>query len=123
LPRDGAGLWVSNPMEGQGSAPGELVKYRSANRGIAGPVYALSRIRRAGFEVAGLSEAVEQAVDWLLAHEGTVDDQLPGLHFGEAGVALAVSEAIRSGILPEGAWTLPYFTDAFSQTPDWPDFT
>jgi hypothetical protein len=37
------------------------------------------------------------AIDWLLDHRMTPDDQMVGLHFGEAGVAVAIAEAVARG--------------------------
>jgi hypothetical protein len=68
-------------------------------------------------------ETVNSTVDWLLAHHETPDDQMPGLHFGEAGVAIAIAESIASGLISRGRWTEPYFQQVFSSKPDWPDLT
>ena len=81
--------------------------YRSANRGVAGVVYLLARLARHGYLAESARARVGQAVDWLLTHAPTSDDQLPGLHFGEAGVAVALAEAVRSGLIDEGTWLKP----------------
>jgi len=122
------GLWLSHAFDRAridfGSEP---ERHRSANRGVAGPVYALARLARAGVIAEALRAAaparVEQAIDWLLAHEPTADDQLPGLHFGEAGVAVAIAEAVRAGLCPPGDWLIPYLEEALSGPLDWPDVT
>jgi lantibiotic modifying enzyme len=69
------------------------------------------------------AKQVNLAVDWLLSHEATPDDQMPGLHFGEAGVAVAIAEAVKSGLVEDGDWLLPYLHEALSAYIDWPDLT
>jgi serine/threonine protein kinase len=97
--------------------------YRSTNRGVAGVVYTLARAHRFGFQVPGAAKHVGAAVDWLLAHAPTQDDQMPGLHFGEAGVAVAIAETVRSGLVSAGPWLAPYLNEALSGPLDWPDMT
>lgn len=128
-PRDDrTGMWLSPVLEAAHAphaAPvAEWRVYRSANRGVAGVVYLLARLWRHGVTRDDrVPAAVERAVDWLLAHHESPDDQMPGLHFGEAGVAVAVCEAIAAELIEPGAWTEPYLREVFASTPDWPDLT
>lgn len=128
-PRDErSGMWMSPALESahapQGAPVGEWRVYRSTNRGVAGVVYLLAKLWRLGLTRHPEVPAVlSRSVDWLLAHHDSPDDQLPGLHFGEAGVAVALSEAIASGLIERGAWTEPYLRQVFSSKPDWPDLT
>jgi hypothetical protein len=97
--------------------------YRSASRGVAGVVYVLCRLHRMGYAVESSQTVVGGAIDWLLDHHPTPDDQMPGLHFGEAGVAVAIAEAVRSGLIDSGEWLLPYLREALGGPIDWPDLT
>ncbi len=97
--------------------------YRSANRGVGGVVYTLARAHRFGFDVTDAARQVGLAVDWLLAHAPTPDDQMPGLHFGEAGVAVAIAESVKSGLIAPGPWLQSYLNEALSGPLDWPDLT
>ena len=120
------GLWLSQApgqQDGKALAAPEYRPYRSANRGVAGVLYCLARLARAGYHPADVEQRSSDAVDWLLAHEATSDDQLPGLHFGEAGVAVAVAEAIRSGLIKNGPWLEGYLREALHGPLDWPDLT
>lgn len=124
--RDAQGLWLSLDTHSHEDGPRNnqrLELYRSAYRGVAGPVYLLSRITKAGADRADVADLVTRAVDWLLAHEHTPDDQMPGLHFGEAGVAVAVAEAVSAGIVPNGDWLNDYVREALQGPLDWPDLT
>lgn len=122
-------LWLSTHSEDHlTNTPGfqeepEYTMYRSANRGVAGPLYLLSRLVSAGVELKNIQERAEEAVDWLLAHHDTPDDQLPGLHFGEAGVAVAIAEAVRAGLITSGMWLDEYLDEALNGPLDWPDLT
>jgi hypothetical protein len=126
-PRDESGMWQSPDLDSGEHASLKLVHgyrtYRSTNRGVAGVVYLIAKLHRFGFDVPGGRERVAQAVDWLLAHHGTPDDQLPGLHFGEAGVAVAIAEAIAAGLIERGPWTPLYMAEALAGPLDWPDLT
>ena len=119
------GLWLS-PQSGV-HEPSELrsnyALYRSANRGIGGVVYALARLTKVGVAGPDVQDRVRHAVDWLLAHAATPDDQLPGLHFGEAGVALAITEAVHNGLVEHGEWLDEYLAEALQGPLDWPDMT
>jgi lantibiotic modifying enzyme len=48
---------------------------------------------------------------------------MTGLHFGETGVALAIAEALASGLIEPGPWTCPYYREVFAAPVDWPDLT
>ena len=118
-------LWLS-PQSGM-HQPTELnsnyALHRSANRGVAGVVYAFARLARFGVTNREIRDRVHHAVDWLLAHAATPDDQLPGLHFGEAGVALAIVESVHSGLVERGRWLNEYLAEALNGPLDWPDIT
>lgn len=121
-------LWLSSALESahahQGTPVVDQRLYRSANRGVSGVVYLLAKLWRHGFtRHEQVPEIVNHAVDWLLAHEDSPDDQMPGLHFGEAGVAVAICEAISAGLVEEGEWLDPYLGEVFRSKPDWPDLT
>jgi serine/threonine protein kinase len=122
---DETGLWTSETMSQakSQSAPTEYRLYRSANRGVAGVIYTLARLARYGYLPDSARPRVGQAVDWLLAHAPTPDDQLPGLHFGEAGVAVALAEAVGAGLISEGTWFREYLGAALYGPLDWPDLT
>lgn len=119
-------LWFSPEIESSDNvhhvAP-IFKHYRSASRGIAGVIYTLSRLHRLGYQHADTRRKVNMAIDWLLRHEPTGDDQMPGLHFGEAGVAVAIAEAVKAGLIDSGDWINPYMDEALSGPLDWPDLT
>lgn len=120
------GLWLSQAPEPAGAnspAAAEYSLYRSANRGVAGVVYGLSRLARCGYGLERAKERVTDAIDWLLAHAATSDDQLPGLHFGEAGVAVAIAEAVGSELIDRGPWLDEYLAEALHGPLDWYDLT
>ncbi|MCY7273651.1 MAG: protein kinase/lanthionine synthetase C family protein [Phormidesmis sp. CAN_BIN44] len=122
------GLWLSPEIESSNHdatlrLPHAYRLYRSASRGVAGVVYAVSRLHRFGFSTPLAVAKVNLAIDWLLSHEATPDDQMPGLHFGEAGVAVAIAESVKSGLVEDGEWFIPYLHEALSGPIDWPDLT
>jgi serine/threonine protein kinase len=124
---EATGMWLSPAMRARPSAKIEtassFVVYRSASRGIAGVVYTLARMARCGIYNETVRHRVEAAVDWLLAHHFTDDDQMPGLHFGEAGVAVAIAEACAARLIDKGGWLADYLAEALHGPLDWPDVT
>jgi lantibiotic modifying enzyme len=48
---------------------------------------------------------------------------MPGLHFGEAGVALAISEAIAAGYITPDACMMSFIKHSLCGRLDWPDIT
>lgn len=97
--------------------------YRSTSRGVAGVLYAVARLARVGARDAHAADFASNASGWLLRHHATDDDQMQGLHCGEAGVALALLEAIRAGLIEHGRWVRPYLLQAFDGATDWPDLS
>lgn len=105
---------------------GEVNEYgllRSVHKGVAGPLYLLSQLHDNGYEQFNAQTKIEFAVDWLLRHESTNDDQLPGLFFGEAGVAVAILKVVNSGLLTGGPWLIEYLKEALQGPCNWPDLT
>lgn len=119
-------LWFSPEIESHNVASNvspNFKLYRSVSRGVSGVVYSISRLHKMGYVHKDTSTKINSAIDWLLNHEPTPDDQMPGLHFGEAGVAVAIAEAVSAGITPHGDWLIPYMNEALSGPLDWPDIT
>ncbi|MGI4871136.1 MAG: lanthionine synthetase LanC family protein [Janthinobacterium lividum] len=122
------GLWCSPELTAEeglqaGKVSPKFATFRSASRGVAGVIYAVSTLKKAGYSYDSLQPLVEESIDWLLRHEPSPDDQLPGLHFGEAGVAVAICAALDSGLIQGGSWVEPYLNEALAGPLDWPDLT
>jgi hypothetical protein len=73
---------------------------------VAGIVYLLARLARFGHEQSPIRDCVQRSVAWLLNSEPDSEDRLPGLHFGEAGVAVAIAEAVAASYVAmrRGHW-------------------
>lgn len=120
------GLWLSCRVGDGRRDSGALMSLelrRSANRGVAGVVYALSR----GAHISDISdrakEHVAKAVEWLLNNENGMDVGMPGLHFGQAGVAVAISEAISANLIEMTPTILESIEASLIGPLDWPDIT
>lgn len=94
---DPAGRWLSAPLrQGRGAAFPEL--RRSLNRGAAGPLYLCAGLAD-GTEIPDDVAAVCLAnARHLVADTTPVDAGMPGLHFGETGVLLALQLARDRGL-------------------------
>lgn len=122
-----AGLWLSQPFErhpgrvGTVKAPYEL--RRSANRGVAGVLYVLGRLARFGHRTPEATDRARRAAAWLLAGHGAPDSGMPGLHFGDAGVAVALAEAAAGDLVKRSARLDSFVRSALDGVVDWPDLT
>jgi hypothetical protein len=125
-PRDADGLWLSLSLdeESENSTVDDLRRLRSAHRGVAGVVYAASRLARHGWCDVALRRAASHAACWLLDDDVTEDARMPGLHFGEAGVAVALHEAAEAGLTPDSTCGRDDIRRRLSSGElDWPDIT
>jgi len=122
---EGTGLWLSCRV-GDGRDSGALMSLelrRSANRGVAGVVYALSRGAHICDTSDHIKEHVAKAVEWLLNNENGIEVGMPGLHFGQAGVAVAISEAISANVIEMTPAILESIEASLIGPLDWPDVT
>lgn len=122
------GLWLSVEVNGSHQMQqrfNKQVRLRmSANKGISGVVYALSRLSHLGYCHENLAIRVNKAIDWLMNSMSDAPDAgLPGLHFGAAGVAVALSEAISTGLITRTDVHLKFIQKLFIGLIDWPDIT
>ncbi|RED10646.1 lanthionine synthetase LanC family protein [Pontivivens insulae] len=86
----------------------ELKLLRNPYKGLGGLLYLWSQFLRCGIGEDTRDRARELAL-WLLEQHPTEDMQMPGLYAGEAGVAIAILEAVKAGILEGGSWLDDYF--------------
>lgn len=112
-------LWFSASLD----QPNAVCHYRSASRGVSGVVYFLARMARSGFAEGINKSLVDRAVAWLHAEEPAADASLPGLFFGNAGIAMSVSEAMVAGLVTPFDGLDPWMDRLLSGTLDWPDLT
>jgi len=112
-------VWLSDSLDRPGT-PEALI---SASRGVAGPLYVSARLSRAGEANADLVRRAELAARWLMSSPRTSDALLPGLHFGRAGVAVALAEAEAAGIVERDAEFDAFVRQQLAGEIDWPDMT
>ncbi|MDQ1813748.1 lanthionine synthetase LanC family protein [Massilia sp. CCM 9210] len=121
-----SGLWLSAGLSNSAGGQEQASSYelrRGANRGVAGVVYALARLGRAGIAIDGAAQAVDQAVAWLLSDARTPDHGMPGLHFGDAGVAVCIAEAVRARLIAPTQRIDDWMARVFDAPIAWPDVT
>ncbi|RSZ58506.1 protein kinase/lanthionine synthetase C family protein [Massilia atriviolacea] len=121
-----SGLWLSAAVSHAGGGQEQASSYelrRGANRGVAGVVYALARLARAGIAIDAAAPAVNRAVDWLLSDAVTPDHGMPGLHFGDAGVAVGIAEAVQAGLVPATPRIAGFMARVSGAPIAWPDLT
>ncbi|WP_276483743.1 protein kinase/lanthionine synthetase C family protein [Paraflavitalea pollutisoli] len=78
--------------------------YASLYNGAAGVIYFLSQAKVNGFEVDGFEDAIEQGIVLIRKkYIDRIERASPSLHTGASGIALALSEGMRSGVLGHDA--------------------
>jgi serine/threonine protein kinase len=121
------GLWLSSSVNSISHSDINVARSyevrRSANIGVSGVVYLLSRLARFGYGNEAVQKRVENAIKWLLTDNNAPHKQLPGLHFGEAGVAVAITEAIAGGLIERNSDIDAFLVQALSGKLDWHDIT
>lgn len=125
LPRDKGGLWLSLPLDDDEEEVHEsdLIVLRSAHRGVAGVIYLAARLASSGRSNDELDKAARSAIEWMLRDHPTPDDCMPGLHFGEAGVAVALNEATRGGLVKSDDRVNKAICSRLAGQLNWPDIT
>ena len=97
---------------------------RNPYKGVAGVLYVLSLYLQRGIGLVQHRDQALKALDWLLYHHPTEDDQMAGLFSGEAGVAVTVVELRTAGVIdPEEPWLMEYLHQAVAPEPSWPDLS
>lgn len=120
----GSGMWLSAPIttHPQGAQRPEI--RRSFNRGVAGPLYYCARFHRHFDLPDDVRRLCENTAAWLTGDREAADYGMPGLHFGEAGVLLALYEARSVGLTSFTHRDVDHLWRAVLEPqPYWPDFT
>lgn len=119
-----SGLWLSAPIH-QGNvnhAPPE--QRRSFNRGVAGVLYYCACYAGHFSLPEELISACQTNARWLLTDKDAMDYGMPGLHFGESGVLLAIYTAREAGLIDANENDLcDLWNTIFEHPIDWPDIT
>lgn len=122
-----SGLWLSACLSNSGVGqeyPSSYELRRSANRGVSGVIYVISRLCRHGILMEdGTAAAVRNAVDWLLSEPAVADSGMPGLHFGDAGVAVSIAEAVLAELTPRTPRIDDWLAHVFNAPISWSDVT
>ena len=125
-PRGPSGLWLSPPLGSgdQGIDRDHLELLRSSHCGVAGILYTLAQLARHGWRADNkVREDAKKGAEWLLSDVQTPDRGLPGLHFGEAGVALALHELVAADLVQGRRALSCAIVSRLPGVLDWPDLS
>ena len=122
------GLWLSPALHTHSHLPqpngaGSLELRRDANRGVAGVVYLLGRLASWGYGSPRSRALVTHALDLMVHGRFDHQDDLPGLHFGSAGMAMAIVEAVSGGLVALTDELKVFIQRSLNGKLDWPDIT
>lgn len=120
------GLWLS--LSGDSDSASGASRYfelrRDTHHGVAGVIYALARLVRLGYiDAHAVRSDLMRATQWLLAERSAQSVNLPGLYFGEAGVAVALLEAKTSGFTIDVDEIDSVLSSSLDTAIDWLDIT
>jgi len=119
-----SGIWLSAPMQGSASGAKGPELRRSLHRGVAGILYYCAIYQRSLPLENELRQLCQKNARWLIDDRTAVDYGMPGLHFGEAGVLVALYAARREGIIDFGDAEVQHLWNAVLDHPiAWPDIT
>jgi serine/threonine protein kinase len=91
-------LWLSNSVQNAGLP---YAPFSGFHTGVSGPLYTIALAQTAGYNISKCREAYENNLSFLQKKALLLTEELPGgLYFGTAGMALAIAEGIKSGLIP-----------------------
>jgi serine/threonine protein kinase len=119
------GLWMSPSAETDRTtgAHRSFLLCRDVHHGVAGVVYALTRLAPLGFGHTKVVRSVIENAIRSLVRAQPPSPVLPGLFFGEAGVAVALLEAQRAGFSVTDDEIRMILLRSFEPPIDWLDIT
>jgi serine/threonine protein kinase len=100
-------LWYSKHLTLENYSSNKNLQYAISpgiSEGLAGILYVLARIHKVGISIVPCKKAFDKGWKYLVDNYfNQLPEVSPGLYKGAAGLALALSEAIRSGLLDDTA--------------------
>jgi hypothetical protein len=99
-------LWLSKMParnDGEGKQEKEFGVSGGFAEGLSGTLYFLAKARQEGFDVSSCQQAYNTAWDYINSQYFQIMPHIPpGVYGGAAGIALALAEGIRAGLLEDG---------------------
>lgn len=108
-------IWLSSVeiIDQQGMVPTERVAQSGFYKGITGILYLLGRAKGVGYNLDGVVKEYEANFSYLeKKYLASQNLKSPGIYDGAAGMALAIKEGIRSGLLIDTKYG-PYLERCF----------
>ncbi|WP_160712809.1 protein kinase/lanthionine synthetase C family protein [Chitinophaga solisilvae] len=98
------------------SPQSQRVKYEYINRGAAGTILFFALVDSFNYDKSIIQELLNNTITYLLkSYLPDNPNIFSSLHVGGAGIAVALSAAIRSGLITAAEETLPLITQCLSQ--------
>jgi serine/threonine protein kinase len=91
-------LWLSKSVQDAGLS---YTSFSGFHTGISGPLYMLALTKTAGYDISPSRTVYEKNLSFLYNEALPFAKDSPGgLYYGTAGIALALAEGIKSGLIP-----------------------
>lgn len=118
------GLWLSPKINNNHTHQNftELELRKGIHRGVAGVIYTLSRIQKFT-EINCNTPELEQKIKWLINENLVIDAGMPGLYFGDAGIAVAINESIQNNLIEPDDEKMSFIKNSLSKETNWYDIT
>jgi serine/threonine protein kinase len=97
-------VWTSQKMIDDGAGTRSLDREISIglHTGVTGILYTIAVAKRQGYTVDPCLPGFNSSWDYILnMHPNLISEIGPGLYYGNAGIAMAMTEGLSSGLLPE----------------------
>ncbi|HVU95480.1 MAG TPA: lanthionine synthetase LanC family protein [Puia sp.] len=112
------GRWVSFQKEFADSDIEELDYSLGWHTGMAGPLWLLAVAKAEGFDLAFCMDAYYESWSYIYTHYfKSPQSRNPSLYYGGAGISLALTEGLNSGLLSSDSETLSRLKSCFAVTP------
>lgn len=117
-----AGHWMSvsastSTTSVQSPEPEQIISHIGWYTGVAGPLWLLALAKSAGFDVEPCKDVYTKSWDFIQSHFSKFPTgQNPSLFHGGAGVALAITEGIQSGLISPDTAALSLLESCFGST-------
>ena len=112
-------LWLSRIQKKDnhvGNEQAEMALYKGWHVGISGPLWLVAKATKAGFDISACKHCYSSSWSYLEKNYFSIRHEIiPGLFSGSAGIALALAEALNSGLILPDKDSMSKISYCFSQ--------
>jgi serine/threonine protein kinase len=115
---DSNNRWISNMPKNENSIENEhlaITILQGWHTGVSGPMWLLGLATKAGFDVSDCRVVYQKSWEYIQSSYFPRHKKNKTLYTGGAGIALAITEGLSSGLIQQGECISDYLTECFSK--------